>query len=69
MLRDDGVSTIDNVEQLTFLLAQGPRTPTPEVIAQETVEDLEMALREFAAITEAPGARKSDATKCAVHER
>lgn len=33
----------------------------PEVIAQEIVEDLEAALRGFAAIAEAPCSRKLDA--------
>jgi type I restriction enzyme M protein len=45
-LRDESLEDVDNL-------------PSPEVIAQEIIEDLEAALVEFAAIAESLGARES----------
>ena len=56
VLRDDGMSYGDYVEQLTYLLflkikdeslADSDNLPPPDVIAQEIVEDLEAALEQF----------------------
>ena len=56
VLRDDGMSYGDYVEQLTYLLflkikdeslADSDNLPPPDMIAQEIVEDLEAALAQF----------------------
>ena len=56
VLRDDGMSYGDYVEQLSYLLflkikdeslADSDNLPPPDVIAQEIVEDLEAALEQF----------------------
>ena len=51
VLRDDGMSFGDYVEQLTYLLflkmADSDNLPPPDVIAQEIVEDLQAALEQF----------------------
>lgn len=66
ILRDDGLSYGDYVEQLTFLLflnldifrlkddalEESANLPAPEIIAQEITDDLEAALEQFATIAE-----------------
>jgi type I restriction enzyme M protein len=63
VLRDDGVSYGDYVEQLTYLLflkmadeqTEPPypeNLPTPDIIAREIAENLESALEQFTGIYE-----------------
>lgn len=53
VLRDDGVSYGDYVEQLTYLLflkMADEQLPDPDILARDIAENLESALEQFSSI-------------------